>query len=293
MKRSTDRILTTHCGSLPRPNPLRDLQAAVARGEEVDEAAYHTEVRDATLQVVWKQVEVGIDVINDGEIPKIGGFSGYVRARLAGFEGGDTEPRPVPGMVQDFPDYAANYRSQPRPVGHGEMSWKDFSVVDRDSANLKAAAAELGVQEAFITASAPGTIFNHNSNRFYATRQAYLGAIADLMKREYDAIVAAGLILQIDCPDLAASRDTFYADLSTEDFLKIAAENVEVLNHVTRDIPPERMRMHVCWGAGAGPHARDIELSEVIGIILSARPAGIVLAAANGRHEWNGKYGRM
>jgi 5-methyltetrahydropteroyltriglutamate--homocysteine methyltransferase len=286
MKTSTDRVLTTHCGSLPRPEPLRQMQLRRTADEAVNEDVYDTAVRDATFEAVRRQVECGLDVVNDGEVPKIGGFNGYVRARLSGYEGGDTEPRPVPGMMSDFPDFATGQVSVPRPVGHAELRWKEFTVVERDCENLAAAAEDSGAAEAFITASSPGTIFNHNASRFYATRAAYLEALGDVMKREYDAIVGAGLLLQIDCPDLAASRDTFYADLSTEAFLKLAAENVEVLNHATRDIPPDRMRMHVCWGAGAGPHNRDIELREVLDVILAARPAGLVLAAANSRHDW-------
>jgi 5-methyltetrahydropteroyltriglutamate--homocysteine methyltransferase len=284
MQRSSERILTTHAGSLPRPAALREIQAARKPG---DEAQYESLVTESVEEVVRRQTEMGVAVVNDGEMSKIGGFAGYVRARLNGYEGGDTEPRPLPGAAKQFPDWGdfSNWR---RAVGHGAISWKDFDLVTRDIANFKRALSRTKAVEGFLPATSPGTILNHNTNTYYKSRADYLQAIADTMKREYDAIAGAGFLLQIDCPDLAASYDTFYSDLSVEQFRRIAAENIEVLNHATRDIEPERMRIHTCWGAGAGPHTGDIAMREIVDLLLKARPAGLSFVAANGRHahEW-------
>lgn len=284
MQRSTDRILTTHAGSLPRPTELKDMQAARKAG---DEAQYEGLLIKAVEEVVKRQVDLGLTVVNDGEMSHVGGFAGYVRMRLNGYDGGDTEPRPLPGMAKTHPDWGdfSNWR---RAVGHGEVSWKDFDMVQRDIATFKRALSLTNAVEGFLPASSPGTILNHNSNTYYSSRTAYLEAIANAMKREYDAIAASGVLLQIDCPDLAASYDTFYSDLSVKDFRRMAAENIEVLNHATRDIDPDRMRIHTCWGAGAGPHDGDIAMKDIVDLLLKARPAGLSFVAANGRHahEW-------
>lgn len=286
MKLSVDHIVTTHTGSLPKPDEVDKLQAKRTAGEEIDAAAYEAAIRAGTQEVVRRQLELGIEVPNDGEVPKIGGFAGYIRQRWSGYESTETEPRPLPGTAQDFPEYGEKWSRMRRPVADGEIAWKDFSVVDRDATTLHEAANAAGAQEAFITASSPGTVVNHNPNRHYGHRLDYLAALADLLQREYEAIVDAGLILQIDCPDLAASHDTFYPDMSVKDFRKLAMENAEALNHATRNIAPDRMRIHTCWGAAIGPHSRDIELKDVVDILLSLRPQAIGFVAANPRHSW-------
>jgi 5-methyltetrahydropteroyltriglutamate--homocysteine methyltransferase len=203
---------------------------------------------------------------------------------LHGFGGAD-EPRPVSLEAREFPEYAAR-RATPyrRPACNAPVAWKDFSAVEKDIANLQAATAGLQVEEAFLTAVSPGTIVNFFPNCYYPTREAYLEAVAEVMQREYEAIVQAGFLLQLDCPDLAL-RSTWFPDLSIPEFRTIVAHNVEALNHATRDIPAERMRMHVCWGAGETPRNHDVPLRDIVDELLKARPAGLSLMGANGRHE--------
>jgi 5-methyltetrahydropteroyltriglutamate--homocysteine methyltransferase len=292
MKRSNDHILTTHAGSLRRPVELTAIQEVIQAGEAYDSAAYGEALKAAVAGVVRRQVELGITVVNDGEMSKIGTYTGYVRSRLHGYDDGDTEPRPVPGVADDYPDWQnpgwANFRTPKwlRALGHQAVSWKDFSACETDIDNFAEALKSAPAEDAFMPSSSPGTIANHNSNTYYASRRDYLEALGEVMRREYEAVVAAGFVLQIDCPDLAAARDNFYSHLSVAEFRKIAAENIEVLNHATRNIPPDSMRIHVCWGANAGPHTRDIEMRDIQDIILTARPAGLSFVAANSRHEW-------
>jgi 5-methyltetrahydropteroyltriglutamate--homocysteine methyltransferase len=261
--------------------------AAQASGKRVDEAKLRDAVHRGVADQVRRQVETGISIVNDGEQSKPT-YTAYVRDRLTGFEGGETEPWPEAGVAREFPGWAATHDSGRRPVGTGPLAWKDFGAVERDIANLKAATSLWPAEEIFMTSASPGTLVNHLGNRFYRSRSEYLFAIADVMKREYEAIVDSGVVLQLDCPDLASSRDRFYAALSTEMFRAIATENVEALNWSTREIPPDRMRMHVCWGAIASPHTGDIGLIDIVDILLKARPAALSIVAANARHahEW-------
>jgi 5-methyltetrahydropteroyltriglutamate--homocysteine methyltransferase len=288
MKRSTDRILTTHTGSLPRPAELIELLRQVDAGEPVDLAAFHTAVRDAVAAVVRKQVEAGIDIVNDGEQGKPG-YSTYVKDRLTGFEG------PSVSMIRrgenvDFPEWAE--RSAPgganafqRPSCNGPIAWKDFAAVQRDLDNLTAASRGAGASEVFMTAASPGVIAIFLRNDFYPSHDEYLQALADVMKQEFDAIHKAGFTLQLDCPDLAMSRHNRYADRSLEDFRKLVQLHVEVVNEATRDIPPEAMRLHLCWGNYEGPHHLDVQLKEIIDIVLKGRPNAISFEGANPRHE--------
>lgn len=285
MKHSADRILTTHTGSLPRlPALLPDLEA-LDDGRPVDLAAFDARVRDAVAAVVRKQVDAGIDVVNDGEQGKIG-YSTYVRHRLTGFDG-ETRVRPRADWA-DFPEAAARAeRRAPlsRPACNGPVAWKDRTAGAKDLGNLRQAIAGVDVADAFMTAASPGVIAHFLPNEHYPTREAYLARLVDVMKEEYDAIHRAGFVLQVDCPDLAMARHLAFAELSNREFVKIAEGNVEALNHALRDIPPDRLRLHLCWGNYEGPHHRDIPLREIIAVVLRARPQAISLEGANPRHE--------
>ena len=284
MKTSTSRMLTTHTGNLPRPAELQDLVTAMGRKQRVDLTRFDEATRQSVKDVVRLQAESGVDIVNDGEHSKTS-YSTYVRERLFGFEAGEFETRPVSGDERVFRSWAGDRGPGQRAVVTEELKWKDFSAVQKDIRNLQEAVKESSAEEAFMTAVSPGTFCNHNGNRHYPTREAYLSAAADVMKPEYEAVVAAGFILQLDCPDLAASRDTFYADMTDQEFCKLAAEHIEALNYATRDIAPDRMRIHVCWGAGGGPHKHDIELQNIVDMLMAARPHGLSIVAANGRHE--------
>jgi 5-methyltetrahydropteroyltriglutamate--homocysteine methyltransferase len=290
MKRSTDTILTTHTGSLPRRDELLPLLIARDQGKLADEADFQAKVGQAVRDIVRRQRETGIDIVNDGEQGKYN-YSTYIKDRLSGFDG---EPVPVdPRRDQaEFPDYAnASLKGAARPSGptcSGPVAWKDFSPVQQDIDNLKAATAAQGVEEAFMSAVSPGQAARFMPNRYYQSDEAYLQALAEAMRDEYNAIVQAGFILQIDCPDLASGWNNQFRDLSVPQFQKVVAMHIEMLNHATRDIAPDRMRMHLCWGNYEGPHNHDIPIRDIIGEVFKARPAGISFEGANPRHahEW-------
>ncbi len=285
MKRSTDRILTTHTGSLPRANDLTTLLEALDGGTVPGQAAFDARVRRAVADVVRQQVDAGVDVVNDGEQGKVG-YSTYVRHRLTGF--GGQAAVPTRADWADFPEAAAKSERRStimRPSCNGPIEWKDRTAVQKDVANLTAAVSAAKPTEAFMTAASPGVIAHFLKNEHYPSREAYLARLVDVMKDEYDAIHRAGFILQVDCPDLAMGRHLAFPDLSNADFLKIAAANVEALNHALRDIPPDRMRLHLCWGNYEGPHHRDIPLKEILPIALKARPQALSFEGANPRHE--------
>lgn len=286
MKRSMERILTTHTGSLPRPWDLVDLLLAKDAGTLKDRRAFDARVRGAVAEVVRKQVDAGVDIVNDGEQGKVG-YSTYVRDRLTGFEGESTTTSRTDWL--DFPEAAARHAlvgaGVARPACNGPVAWKDREAGQRDVANLTAALAAVGPEEAFMTAASPGVISYFLQNQFYPSREAYLGTLADVMKEEYNAIHQAGFLLQVDCPDLAMGRHMQFPGLSNREFLKVAEANVEVLNHALAGIPPDRMRLHLCWGNYEGPHHRDIPLKEIIGVALKARPSAISFEGANPRHE--------
>jgi 5-methyltetrahydropteroyltriglutamate--homocysteine methyltransferase len=284
MKRSTDRILTTHTGSLPRPADLTATLEALDAGTFPDPSAFDDRVTRAVAEVVRKQVEAGVDVVSDGEQGKVG-YSTYVRHRLTGFEGQSTVA--VRADWADFPEAAARYgrSTVSRPACTGPIEWRDRGAVQKDIANLRAAAAAARPADVFMTAASPGVIAHFLKNDYYPSREAYLARLADVMKDEYDAIAQAGFILQVDCPDLAMGRHLAFADLDTREFVKIAEGNVEALNHALRDVPPDRCRLHLCWGNYEGPHHRDIPLRDIIRVVLKARPQAISLEGANPRHE--------
>jgi 5-methyltetrahydropteroyltriglutamate--homocysteine methyltransferase len=285
MKRSTDRILTTHTGSLPRPADLAVTLEALDAGTAVDPAAFQDRVRRAVADIVRMQVAAGIDVVSDGEQGKVG-YSTYVRHRLTGFGGQSVAARRADWA--DFPEAAARAERRSavaRPACDGPIDWKDRGGVERDVANLRAAVAAAGPTEAFMTAASPGVIAHFLRNTYYPSREAYLARLVDVMKEEYDAIHRAGFVLQVDCPDLAMGRHLAFPDLSNAEFVKIAEANVEALNHALRDIPPDRLRLHLCWGNYEGPHHRDIPLREILPVVLRARPRALSFEGANPRHE--------
>ena len=278
-------ILTTHTGSLPRP---RDLLELLPRRHD-DPAVFNARVRDAVAAVVRRQRAIGLDLVNDGEQGKID-YSTYVAERLTGFEGEGAATQ-MGADLKDFAAFAARRRLpayEPRPACSGPIEWRDFGAVEREIANLVTAARANGIPHAFMTAVSPGQAARFLVNRDDPTHEAYVHALAQVLKREYAAIVGAGLILQIDCPDLASGRNTQFQDLSLTEFRDVAAMHVEALNASVADLPPERMRLHVCWGNYAGPHHRDVALADIVDILLRARPAGLSFEAANPRHahEW-------
>ena len=285
VKRSTERILTTHTGSLPRPPDLTAMLESMDAGSALDAAAFDGRVRRAVADIVRQQVDAGVDIVNDGEQGKVG-YSTYVRHRLTGF--GGTSAAASRADWADFPEAAARAERRSavsRPACDGPIEWQDRGAVQKDVANLRAALDSVRPTEAFMTAASPGVIAHFLRNEYYPSREAYLARLVDVMKEEYDAIHRAGFVLQVDCPDLAMGRHLAFPSLSNAEFVKIAEANVEALNHALRDIPPDRMRLHLCWGNYEGPHHRDIPLREIIHVVLKARPRALSLEGANPRHE--------
>jgi 5-methyltetrahydropteroyltriglutamate--homocysteine methyltransferase len=285
MKRSADRILTTHTGSLPRPSDLTATLEALDAGTDPDPVAFGARVQRAVADVVRQQVAAGVDVVGDGEQGKVG-YSTYVRHRLTGF--GGQAAVPTRADWADFPQAAARSERRStilRPACNGPIEWKDRSAVQKDVANLQAALKNVQPIEAFMTAASPGVIAHFMRNEHYPSREAYLARLVEVMKEEYDAIHRAGFVLQVDCPDLAMSRHLAFPELSNAQFLKIAEGNVEALNYALRDIPADRVRLHLCWGNYEGPHHRDIPLREILPIALRAKPQALSFEGANPRHE--------
>ncbi|WP_374418084.1 cobalamin-independent methionine synthase II family protein [Novosphingobium arvoryzae] len=283
-------IKTTHVGSLPRGDELTPLLLARDAGKPYDAAEFDRVVSAAVSEAVKQQVAAGVSIVSDGELGKVG-YSTYMIERLSGF-GGHTDRKPAADLAE-VPDLAKKLSAI-----MGSQEFVRASCIDavklvtleplhddirRFRAALDAHAAP--DTEAFMNAASPGLITAFQVNRFYPSHEAYLAALVDAMREEYETIVNAGFYLQLDCPDLAMSRHTGYQDATEEEFLKIAAANVEALNAATANIPPERMRMHVCWGNYEGPHDHDIALEKVIDIVIKARPATVLFEAANPRHE--------
>jgi 5-methyltetrahydropteroyltriglutamate--homocysteine methyltransferase len=294
MKLSTSHILTTHTGSLPRTARVVELLLAeqAQPGRRKDELK--TAVREAVAHVVAKQVECGLDVINDGEQGRTD-YTVHVLDRLTGFEG---ESAPPMGTGEpEFPELAAlltQFASpfQHRPMCSGPVAWKDFESALADIETAKSAMKSAKAEEFFMTSPSPGQIARYLKNAHYKTEEEYVFALAEVMKREYRAIVDAGLILQLDCPDLAMLRHMVYLDKSIEDFRKIIAVNVAALNEAVKDIPADRMRMHVCWGSTMAPRHTDVPLKDIIDIVLTAKPMAVSFPAANARHEHEWKIWR-
>jgi 5-methyltetrahydropteroyltriglutamate--homocysteine methyltransferase len=293
VKRSTDRMLTTHTGSLPRPKDLLALLQEREEGRLRGEAALHDRTRSAVLDIVRKQAETGLSVINDGEQGRAD-YTIYVKDRLTGFSG---ESTPWPNTdAEEFPEWAEMARQfappfQKRPACTGPIEWKDWPAVERDIGNLKDATAGRS-EEVFMTSPSPGQIGRFLQNRYYPSDEKYLYTLADVMKREYQAVVQAGFVLQVDCPDLALGRHTQFAHLSLEQFRDVAKMHIDVLNHAVADIPPDRMRMHICWASTGGPHHRDLPLKDIADVVVKGRPGALVVAGANPRHEHEWKVWR-
>ena len=294
MKRSSSRILTTHTGSLPRPPKVVQELLAEQKQPGARKAELHAAVRDAVAHVVAKQVECGIDVINDGEQGRTD-YTVHVLDRLTGFEG-ETSP-PMGTGEPEFPELAAQLTFfaspfQYRPKCSGPVTWKDFASAEADIATAKEAMKGAKAEEFFMTSPSPGQIARYLKNAYYKTEEEYVFALADVMKREYKAIVDAGLILQLDCPDLAMLRHMVYLDKSLAEFRKIISVNVAALNEAVKDIPADRMRMHVCWGSTMASRHTDVPLKDIIDIVLTAKPMVVSFPAANGRHEHEWKIWR-
>ena len=283
MRRSLERILCTHVGSLPRPPAIQEL-IQQGSADASSRVAFHDAVRGAVHNVVAVQIQAGLDIVNDGEQSKPS-FSAYVADRLTGFDG-PPGMMPVAREASEFPEWWSQHfgNRQLRNSCSGPIEWHDFGAVEADIQSLREAGAAFPAAELFMTSASPGTIANFFPNMYFPSRARYLESIADAMKREYEAIASAGIVLQIDCPDLAL-RHFWFPDLSMEDFRREIALNLEALNRATANIPPESMRIHVCWGAGEQPHNHDVELQDIVDILLTARPAGLSIAGANGRHE--------
>ena len=290
MRRSTDQILTTHTGSLPRPPDLDAMIADREDGKDVDQATFDERVRLAVADVVASQLAAGVAVVGDGEMGK-SGYSTYVKDRLTGF-GGAGRPMAVTEMIE-YPEvfeYIAGDEAVGRmlnqPACDGPVGLRDADAVHRDIANLKAAVQDAEPADVFMSAASPGVIAAFLANGFYPNDEEYIFALADAMKPEYDAIAAAGIVLQVDCPDLAMTRAMLGNDqLTDNEFREQIRMHVRALNHALRDIPPEQMRMHLCWGNGEWPHVTDIPMASIVDIVLEARPAGLSFEAANPRHE--------
>jgi 5-methyltetrahydropteroyltriglutamate--homocysteine methyltransferase len=288
MKSSTERILTTHVGSLPRSQEVVDLLFAQDRGDAVDEAQFNEVMRRAVAGTVNHQAEVGVDVVSDGETSKIS-YATYIRHRLTGFEGDSA--RPTPQDLDDYPEYrdrlvkagaSATYK---RPVCKGPIKVKNLKPVEQDIAHMKEALAKVKVTEGFMNAVSPGTIAVFQPNEYYPSHETYLEALANAMREEYELIVKSGLLLQLDCPDLAMGRHSRFKNLSDEEFLGYAEMQVEALNHALANVPADRVRLHVCWGNYEGTHINDMDCMKIFPIAVKVKPQALLIEGANPRHE--------
>jgi 5-methyltetrahydropteroyltriglutamate--homocysteine methyltransferase len=283
-----DRILTTHVGSLPRPQRVVDLLFAQDRGDAIDPQLLEHVLAQAVDEVIRLQEDAGLDLVSDGEMSKIS-YATYVRHRLTGFDG-DSE-RPTPQDLDDFPQFRDRLVSEGhsptyrRPACVGPIGVKDCTPVVRDIERLQRTIAASNRAAAFMTAVSPGTVGVFHPNQYYRSHEAYMQAVAAAMRAEYEEIVGAGFILQIDCPDLAMGRHSRFKHLDDAQFLRCAEIHVDVLNQAVANIPADQMRMHVCWGNYEGPHTHDIPLQMILPIILRAKPAALLIEGANPRHE--------
>lgn len=288
---TVNRILTTHVGSLPRSQAVADFIFSRERGEDYDQAAFDACMTAAVDETVRRQKECGIDIVSDGETSKIS-YATYVKDRYTGFSG--DSPRNAPADLKLFPTFlerlakAGGTPQFSRPCCTGEVTPKGSDDLAKDIANLKAALARHGVERAFMNAASPGVISQFLPNQHYASRDAYLSALADAMQAEYETIVGAGLDIQLDCPDLALARHVIYSDLSDDEFIKAAEGHVDALNHALRNIPQEKIRVHICWGNYEGPHLCDIPMAKVFSTLMRTRSRYVLFETANPRHahEW-------
>jgi 5-methyltetrahydropteroyltriglutamate--homocysteine methyltransferase len=291
MKRSADRILTTHTGSLPRPADLIRMMFAREEGVPVDGPALAARVRSAVAEVVRKQTDAGVAVVNDGELSKPS-YATYIKDRLSGF-GGTSQALQYRDLV-DFPEMAKRVFGDPgrarrkTPACTGPIGLRDRAAAQADVDNLRAALGSADVADAFMSAASPGVISLFFRDDHYRNHEAYLFAIADAMRHEYETVARAGFILQLDCPDLAMGRHIQFADLSLEEFRTMARLHLAALDHAVAKIPPEQLRIHLCWGNYEGPHHYDVPLADILDLVFAARPQGVSFEAANPRHahEW-------
>jgi len=291
MKHSSERILTTHVGSLPRPKNVTKLIFAKDREEKFDQDEFDATIASAVGDAVARQVESGIDIVSDGEMSKIS-YATYIKERMSGFEG--DAPTSPPKDLQDYPSFLekrANLGDAPtfkRPKCTGEIQVVNLAPLEKDLKNFHAALEDAGVEEAFMNSASPGVIALFQPNEYYASHEEYLEALAEALRVEYEGIVAAGFLVQLDSPDLGMGRHTLFADKTEEDYQRLAGVHVDVLNHALRNIPADRVRMHVCWGNYEGPHHHDAPMSMVLPIALKAKIGALLFEASNPRHahEW-------
>ena len=291
MRRSSERILTTHVGSLPRSQAVTDVLFARENGTLTNPAAAEETLASAVQDVVRRQVEAGVDVVSDGEMSKIS-YATYIADRFTGFAG-DTPREPgqdlveFPGLLKKLAERGATAKYR-RPRCVGDIKVKDTKPLLADIGHLRQAVERTTPVEAFLNAASPGVIALFQPNDYYPTAEAYLEAVAEAMRSEYEAIVGAGLLLQIDAPDLGMGRHTMYRHASVEEFLGRAALHVDVLNHALRNVPADRVRMHVCWGNYEGPHHHDVPMEKLLPVVIKAKPQALLFEAANPRHahEW-------
>lgn len=291
MKTSQDRILTTHVGSLPRSKQVTDLVFAHEAGEEIDQSEFARTISAAVAETIRKQRDARVDVVSDGEMSKIS-YATYIKDRITGFDG--DSPRRAPADLEEFPGFLARqaqgggtptYR---RPKCVGEIKVKSMEPLEADLRNFSGALDGAGHTDSFMNAASPGVIALFQPNEHYSTQDEYLEALAEAMRPEYEAIVAAGHLLQLDSPDLGLGRHMKFKDKPLEDYHRLASQHVEALNHALRNIPADRVRMHICWGNYEGPHHCDADMSEVLPVAIKAKPQGLLFENANPRHghEW-------
>ncbi len=291
MKLSSDRVLTTHVGSLPRSQAVVDLLFKKEQGEPYDPSEFDRVMSEAVSETVRRQVEIGIDCVSDGETSKIG-YATYIKNRLTGFSG--DSPRQIALDLQPYPEFRARMavfagkQAFKRQSCTGNISYAGHAELEKDISHFRAALQRHRAHDGFLNAASPGVVSAFQPNAAYPTHAAYVEAIGAAMQVEYEAIVNAGFVLQLDCPDLAMARHTGFQDLTESEFLKRAEHQMEVMNHALRNIPAELLRMHVCWGNYEGPHDCDIALEKIIQIILKGKPSAIQFEASNPRHahEW-------
>jgi len=291
MKLSTNRILTTHVGSLPRSSAVVDLLFKREHEETYDQNEFDSVMSQAVAETVRKQVEIGIDIVSDGETSKTG-YATYIKDRLTGFSG--DHPRQIALDLQEYPEFRARMavfagkQGFKRQACTGQVTYVGQDDLQKDISRMQAAITAHPAVEGFLNAASPGVVSAFQPNACYKTHAAYVEAIGEAMQFEYEAIVRAGFILQLDCPDLAMARHTGFQDLTEAEFLQRAEHQVDVMNHALRNIPLESLRMHVCWGNYEGPHDHDIPLEKIMNIVLKAKPAAILFEASNPRHahEW-------
>ena len=285
------KILTSHVGSLPRSQEVVDFIFARENEQDFDQKSFDRCMKNSVLSTVEKQKNAGIDIVSDGETSKIS-YATYVKDRYTGFSG--DSPRNAPQDLKLFPGFLERLADDggtpqyARPMCTSEVKSKGQGELQKDISNLKDAMSMTGMERGFMNAASPGVISLFLQNDYYPSREAYLEALADAMRDEYETIVSSGLDLQLDCPDLALSRHMLFSDLSDSEFIKIAESHIEALNHALKNIPEEKVRIHICWGNYEGPHCCDIDMSKVFGALMKAKARYLLFETSNPRHahEW-------